>query len=143
MQTKNIVILMGFLGADPEVRGIADNEIVVGRLATTETFKKKEGDFESITHWHTVKAFGRLAKRVKELDCKKGDFIWVKGMLVYSSDGGKVYTDIKCREWSMISRKDKKAGQQYSEEEWEGLIMQGMDDSIFGNSSEMPDLPDV
>ena len=58
----NKVILIGNLGADPEIRYTQSGAAVANlRLATTETWKK-EGEREELTEWHRVVAFGRLAE---------------------------------------------------------------------------------
>jgi len=59
----NKVILIGRLGADPEVRFTQDGTMVANlRLATNEYRKDKNGERVERTEWHRVVTFGRLAE---------------------------------------------------------------------------------
>ncbi|MCA3839612.1 single-stranded DNA-binding protein, partial [Burkholderia sp.] len=73
MASVNKVILVGNLGADPEVRYLPSGDAVANiRLATTDRYKDKtSGDFKEMTEWHRVAFFGRLAEIVSEY-LKKG-----------------------------------------------------------------------
>lgn len=77
----NKVILVGHLGADPEVRMTnSGKEVANLRLATSESFKKQDGSFEEKTEWHRLVAWGKKAQVVKEY-LKKGRQIYVEGKL--------------------------------------------------------------
>ena len=82
MASVNKVILVGNLGADPEVRYLPSGDAVANlRLATTDRFKDKaSGDFKEMTEWHRVAFFGRLAEIVSEY-LKKGSSIYVEGRI--------------------------------------------------------------
>ncbi|HPC73227.1 MAG TPA: single-stranded DNA-binding protein, partial [Syntrophales bacterium] len=59
----NKVILVGRLGADPEVRYTPDGAMVTTfRLATDEQWKDKSGERTQRTEWHRVVAFRKLAE---------------------------------------------------------------------------------
>ena len=59
----NKVILIGNLGADPEVRYSQSGTAIANfRIATTETWKKQDGSKEDSTEWHRIVAFGRLGE---------------------------------------------------------------------------------
>jgi single-strand DNA-binding protein len=59
----NKVILVGNLGADPEVRYLPSGEAVANiRIATTDTWKDKDGNKQEATEWHRVSFFGRQAE---------------------------------------------------------------------------------
>lgn len=76
----NKVQLIGFLGADPEVRHTQEQEAVARvRIATTETWKKN-GEKHERTEWHNVVFFGRLGEIVGE-HLKKGSLVYVEGHL--------------------------------------------------------------
>jgi single-strand DNA-binding protein len=63
MASVNKVILVGNLGADPEMRYLPSGEAVAGlRIATTDTWKDKEGNKQEATEWHRVSFFGRQAE---------------------------------------------------------------------------------
>ena len=76
----NKVQLIGFLGADPEVRYTQEQEAVARvRIATSETWKKN-GEKHEKTEWHNVVFFGKLGEIVGE-HLKKGAPIYVEGKL--------------------------------------------------------------
>src|SRR4051794_24199565 len=74
----NKVILIGNLGAEPEVRYMPSGQAVANvRLATSESWRDKEtGEQQERTEWHRVAFFGRLAEIVKEY-LHKGSQIYV------------------------------------------------------------------
>jgi single-strand DNA-binding protein len=77
----NKVILVGNLGADPEVRQTTGGTQVASlRIATTSRRKTQSGDWEDETEWHTVAAFGRTAENVGRF-LKKGRQVYVEGRL--------------------------------------------------------------
>jgi single-strand DNA-binding protein len=82
MASVNKVILVGNLGADPEVRYLPSGDAVANiRLATTDRYKDKaSGDMKEVTEWHRVSFFGRLAEIVNEY-LKKGAAIYIEGRL--------------------------------------------------------------
>src|SRR5579864_3438759 len=82
MASVNKVILVGNLGADPEVRYLPSGDAVANiRLATTDRYKEKEsGEYKEVTEWHRVSFFGRLAEIVSEY-LKKGSSVYVEGRI--------------------------------------------------------------
>jgi len=78
----NKVMLIGNLGADPEVRyGASGSAITNVRLATAESWRDKEtGDQQERTEWHRVVFFGRLAEIAAEY-LKKGSQVYVEGSI--------------------------------------------------------------
>jgi single-strand DNA-binding protein len=79
----NKVILIGNLGADPEVRRTQDGRPIVNlRLATTESWRdKNSGDRKSKTEWHNVVIFNEGLCKVVEQYVKKGTTVYVEGAL--------------------------------------------------------------
>lgn len=77
----NKVTLIGNLGRDPEVKKF-DNGSMVSKfpIATNENYKDKAGEWQTITEWHNVVAWGASAERV-ERDFKKGMLVYVEGKL--------------------------------------------------------------
>lgn len=77
----NKVILVGNLGADPEVRSL-ENGSKVARLsvATNENYQDKSGEWQKLTEWHNVVAWRGLAER-SEKYLKKGGMVYVEGKL--------------------------------------------------------------
>jgi single-strand DNA-binding protein len=82
MASVNKVILVGNLGADPEVRYMPSGDAVANiRLATTDRYKDKQsGEFKEMTEWHRVSFFGRLAEIVNEY-LKKGSSVYIEGRI--------------------------------------------------------------
>ncbi|MGB0135541.1 single-stranded DNA-binding protein [Dokdonella sp.] len=78
----NKVILVGNLGADPEVKYSAGGT-AIGTLsvATSESWKDKQsGEMQERTEWHRVKLFGRLAEIAGEY-LKKGRQVYIEGSI--------------------------------------------------------------
>ena len=81
MASVNKVILIGNLGRDPETRYMPDGGAVTNvSLATTETWKDKNGEKQEKTEWHRVAFFGKLAEIAGEY-LKKGSQVYVEGRL--------------------------------------------------------------
>ena len=78
----NKVILVGNLGADPEVRYTAGGTAIASlSVATSEQWTDKQsGQKQERTEWHRVKLFGRLAEIAGEY-LKKGRQVYVEGSL--------------------------------------------------------------
>ncbi len=79
----NKVILIGNLGADPEIRSFQNGGKVANlRIATSETWKdKNSGERREKTEWHTVAIFQEGLVRVVEQYLKKGSKVYIEGKL--------------------------------------------------------------
>jgi single-strand DNA-binding protein len=79
----NKVILVGNLGADPEIRRTQDGKLIVNlRLATTESWRDKmSGERREKTEWHRVVIFNENIGKVAEQYLKKGAKVYVEGQL--------------------------------------------------------------
>ena len=79
----NKVILVGNLGADPEVRRLNSGDQVVNfRVATSESWRDKtSGERKEKTEWHNVVIFNENLGKVAEQYCKKGTKVYVEGQL--------------------------------------------------------------
>ncbi|MCC6658235.1 MAG: single-stranded DNA-binding protein [Rhodocyclaceae bacterium] len=81
MASVNKVILIGNLGADPEMRALADGAAVCNlRLATTGKWKDKRGELREATEWHRVVLYRRLAEIAGQF-LRKGSPLYVEGRL--------------------------------------------------------------
>ena len=81
MASINKVILIGNLGQDPETRYMPDGSAVTRvSLATTDTWKDKNGEKQEKTEWHRVTFYRKLAEIAGEY-LKKGRSIYVEGRL--------------------------------------------------------------
>ena len=92
----NKVILIGNLGAAPEIRHLESGS-TVGRfsLATNESYKDKSGEWQDITEWHNVVVWRSLAERA-EKSLQKGTMVYLEGKLTHrkwqDKDGNNRYT---------------------------------------------------
>jgi single-strand DNA-binding protein len=82
MAGVNKVILVGNLGADPEARSLNNGgEVVNMRIATSETWKDKEGQRQERTEWHNVVIFNENLGRVAKSYLRKGSKVYVEGQI--------------------------------------------------------------
>jgi single-strand DNA-binding protein len=79
----NKVILIGNVGADPEIRRTQDGRGIANlRIATSESWKdKNSGERREKTEWHTVVAFSDGLVKVIEQYVKKGSKVYIEGAL--------------------------------------------------------------
>jgi single-strand DNA-binding protein len=79
----NKVILIGNLGADPEIRRTQDGRPIANlRIATSETWRdKNSGERKEKTEWHSVVIFNEGLCKVAEQYLKKGSTVYVEGQL--------------------------------------------------------------
>lgn len=105
--TVNKVILVGRLGADPDIRYSA-NGMAIARLsvATTERVPAGEGNWEDKTEWHRVVVFGKLAETCGNY-LSKGRLVYLEGSLRTQQwedkEGVKRYTtEIVARDMTML-----------------------------------------
>jgi single-strand DNA-binding protein len=109
MASVNKVILVGNLGADPEVRHTATGDAVCTlSLATTEKYKDKSGTQQEVTEWHRVTMFRRMAEIAGEY-LRKGSSIYIEGRLKtrkwQDKNGQDRYTtEIEASEMKMLDR---------------------------------------
>jgi single-strand DNA-binding protein len=107
MASVNKVILVGNLGRDPEIRYLPSGDAVATlNIATTETWKDKNGEKQEKTEWHRVSMFGRLAEIAGEY-LKKGSQVYIEGRIetrkYTDKDGVEKYaTEIKASEMKML-----------------------------------------
>lgn len=81
MASVNKVILVGNLGKDPEVRYMPSGDAITNvSVATTDSWKDKNGEKQEKTEWHRVSFFGKLAEIAGEY-LKKGSQVYVEGRL--------------------------------------------------------------
>jgi single-strand DNA-binding protein len=81
MASVNKVILIGNLGRDPETRYMPSGDAIVNlALATTDSWKDKNGEKQEKTEWHRVVIFGKLAEIAAEY-LKKGSQVYFEGSL--------------------------------------------------------------
>ena len=112
---KNLVILIGNLGSDPEVRHTQGGDTVTTfRVATTERWKGKDGQMQETTEWHSCVAWRRLGEICGEY-LSKGSKVYVEGSLKTrkwqdQSGADRYATEIILREMKMLSPKSGTSG---------------------------------
>ncbi|MEQ9288573.1 MAG: single-stranded DNA-binding protein [Cyclobacteriaceae bacterium] len=110
MAGVNKVILVGNLGKDPEVRHLENGRAVANfSLATSETYKNREGERVTQTEWHNIVLWGGLAE-LAEKYLKKGNQIYLEGKITNRSyedkDGVQKYiTEVVGREMTFLGGK--------------------------------------
>tara|TARA_B100000965_G_C19453422_1_gene696332 strand:+ start:470 stop:910 length:441 start_codon:yes stop_codon:yes gene_type:complete len=106
----NKVILIGNLGADPEIKEMGDGtKMAKFSIATTEKYKNKQGELVSTTDWHNIVLWRRTAE-VAEQYLKKGDSVCIEGRIKTRSwedeNGVKKWaTDIQGDSMTMLGSK--------------------------------------
>jgi single-strand DNA-binding protein len=82
MAGVNKVILVGNLGADPEARSLNNGgEVVNMRVATSESWKSKDGERQERTEWHNVVIFNENLGRVAKSYLRKGSKVYLEGQI--------------------------------------------------------------
>jgi len=114
----NKVILVGNLGQDPEVRHL-ENGSVVGKfsVATSEKYKDKSGETKTITEWHNVVVWRRLAE-IAEKYLTKGKQVYVEGKLTHrkwqDKDGNDRYsTEVVASSFQMLGSRESSGNSGY------------------------------
>jgi single-strand DNA-binding protein len=114
----NKVILVGRLGADPELRYTQSGDAIATlNVATSRRWKDKQGQRQEETEWHRVTFFGALGKVCGEY-LKKGSQVYIDGRIKtdkYQKDGQDVYrTGIVGENMTMLD--SKQAGTEQKQE---------------------------
>lgn len=114
MSSINKVILVGRVGKDPEVKQIPSGSVANFSLATSESYKDKNGEKVETTEWSNCVAFGKLAEIIGQY-VAKGSLLYVEGKLKtdkYTKDGVDKYsTKIVINEMKMLGGKPEVASQ--------------------------------
>lgn len=104
----NKAIIVGNLGNDPEIRYMPNGEAVTNfSVATSETWKDKQGQQQSNTEWHNIVMYRRLAEIAGEY-LKKGSKVYLEGKLKTSkwqdqqTGQDKYKTEINVHEMQML-----------------------------------------
>lgn len=112
MASVNKVIVIGNLGKDPETRYLPSGDAVTNiSVATTDTWKDKQGQKQEHTEWHRIAFFGKLAEIAGEY-LKKGSTCYVEGRLRtrkwQDKDGSDRYsTEIVADRMQMLGGRDR------------------------------------
>lgn len=117
-RSLNKVLLIGNVGADPEVRTTGSGKKVAKvSLATNRSFNDKNGQRQEKSEWHRLTFWDKLAELAEQY-IRKGDRVYVEGRLEYSKTDGTrgdvaYFTDIIVSELVMLgSNAPKDVGKQ-------------------------------
>lgn len=123
----NKVILIGNMGADPEVRYTPNGNAVVSvNIATSSAWKDKQtGELQERTEWHRVVFFNRLAEIVSEY-LRKGSKVYIEGSLrtrkwIDKSNVERYTTEIVVNEMQMLDGRG--SGQNTASQEHQEPVM--------------------
>jgi single-strand DNA-binding protein len=111
----NKIILLGNVGKDPETRTLENGTKVTSlTIATSETWKDKQGNKKEEVQWHSVQLWRGLAE-VAETYVKKGSKLLIEGKVTYRSyedkEGNTKYiTEIVGKEMKMLGGKQQEQG---------------------------------
>lgn len=114
-RSVNKAIIIGNLGADPEIRSISSGARVANiSVATSRRWTDRSGQQQEKTEWHRVVLWEKLAD-IAEKYLKKGDSVYLEGEIEYRSyddkDGITRYvTEIRARELVMLGGRDSGSG---------------------------------
>lgn len=106
----NKVILVGNLGADPDIRQSGNGNVVANlNIATGEAWKDQQGQLQERTEWHRVCMFGRTAEIARDY-LRKGSKLYLEGKLQtrkwQDKNGQDRYTtEIVASEFQMLDRR--------------------------------------
>ncbi len=115
----NKVILIGNLGADPEVRHTqAGMPVATFNIATSERRKGQDGQMQEQTEWHKIVVWDKLAETCREY-LHKGSKVYIEGKLQtrkwQDKDGHDRWTtEIIARDMKMLTPKGGESGGYYS-----------------------------
>ena len=119
MAGVNKVILIGNLGADPEIKYLPSGSTVANiRLATSESYTTREGERVKQTEWHNIELWDGLAK-IAEQYLKKGNSVYIEGKLKTESwqdnDGNtRSRTKIRGTNINLLGGRPQAANEEYS-----------------------------
>lgn len=114
MASVNKVILVGNLGADPEMRQTSNGDPVCTlSVATSEKYKNRDGELQINTEWHKVVLFRRLAEIANQY-LRKGSSAYFEGQLKTrkwtDKNGVERYTtEVEANELKLLDRQDSQA----------------------------------
>ncbi len=115
----NKAILIGNLGADPEIRYTqSGTQVATFSVATSERWKGQDGQMQESTEWHRIVAFGRLAEICGEY-LNKGSRVYLEGKIQTrkwqdQSGNDKYTTEIVIREMKMLTPRGTGTGESHN-----------------------------
>jgi single-strand DNA-binding protein len=111
----NKAIIIGNLGADPEIRYTqSGSQVATFNVATTERWRDQSGTMQESTEWHRIVAWQRLAEICGEY-LHKGSRVYIEGRIQTrkwqdQSGNDRYTTEIVAREMKMLDRRESGSG---------------------------------
>lgn len=114
MAGVNKVILVGNLGADPDLRQAGESPVCDLRLATNSSWTDKSGNKQEETEWHRLVVWGKRGENCGKY-LKKGSCIFAEGRLKTrkwdDKDGNTRYTtEVVCHDVQFLDKKEGSSG---------------------------------
>jgi single-strand DNA-binding protein len=136
----NKQILLGNLGKDPELREVGSKKKCGFSMATSETWKDKDGNKQEKTTWHNIVAWDKKAEILHQY-LKKGDRVYIEGHTdnrSYEKDGATKYiTEVVVDDFTLLGNRGEGGGNKEKDEGGGG----NKGGSNKGGSSNGDDLP--
>lgn len=109
MESINEVMLLGCLGADPEIKGEGDKARCRLSIATSYKYRDADKQIQQKTDWAYVIAWGKQAETISA-HFRKGDWIWIRGRLTnrkYQKQDGTTAqtTEVVLQQFKFMSNK--------------------------------------
>jgi len=142
----NKVVLVGHLGGDPETRfAVSGSAVSTFNIATNESWKNSDGEFQDKTEWHRCVIFGKLAESASKV-LKKGQLVYLEGKLQTrkwdDKEGMTRYTtEVVCDMFTMLGRKvgtDDLDEMPWDDNKDDSSVNKKDDDEKIGDSQEAP-----
>jgi single-strand DNA-binding protein len=133
MSSLNKAIIIGRLGADPELRHTADGiAVATFNVATTETRRDRSGVKQDKTEWHRVVAWRKLGEIAAEY-LKKGRLVYIEGRIQSREFEGR--DGVKRRTFEIVATEMKMLGGggqgEREERRPQGTLREGTDDDFI------------
>ena len=112
----NKVILVGYVGQDPEARFTQSGTAITNlSIATNESWKNQNGDYQDRTEWHRIVIYGKMAETASQY-LKRGQQVYVEGRLATNewtdkNDIKRKTTEVRCDAFTMLGKKGEGGGQ--------------------------------
>ena len=115
MASVNITHIIGNVGKNPEIKYLTNGDAVANfSVATSESWKTKDGEKKEVTQWHRIVCYRKLAEIVKSY-VRTGSSVYIEGRIEYSEytdkEGIKRYsTQIVANALRMLDKKGESQG---------------------------------
>ena len=133
MASVNITHIIGNVGKNPEIKYLTNGDAVANfSVATSESWKTKDGEKKEVTQWHRIVCYRKLAEIVKSY-VRTGSSVYIEGRIEYSEytdkEGIKRYsTQIVANALRLLDKKGESAAPAKEESKSNGYQNQPIDE---------------